>query len=34
MLKKDINDGLIPTYLCVTVGTTNSTAVDPAKELG
>ncbi|OMO92348.1 Pyridoxal phosphate-dependent decarboxylase [Corchorus olitorius] len=30
---KDINEGLIPLYLCATVGTTTTTAVDPVGPL-
>ncbi|KAL7603308.1 hypothetical protein Lser_V15G19346 [Lactuca serriola] len=29
MIKRDLEDGLIPIYLCATVGTTSTTAVDP-----
>ncbi|KAL7605183.1 hypothetical protein Lser_V15G19350 [Lactuca serriola] len=33
MIKRDLEDGLIPIYLCATVGTTSTTAVDPLGSL-
>lgn len=33
-ISNDIADGLVPFFLCATVGTTSSTAVDPLLELG
>ena len=33
-IKQDINDGLKPAFVCATVGTTSSTAIDPLKEIG
>eukprot|EP01112_Ceratiomyxa_fruticulosa_P015473 TRINITY_DN454_c0_g1_i2.p1 TRINITY_DN454_c0_g1~~TRINITY_DN454_c0_g1_i2.p1 ORF type:complete len:288 (+),score=63.69 TRINITY_DN454_c0_g1_i2:993-1856(+) len=33
-IKKDKENGLIPLYVCATVGTTSSTAVDPVEEIG
>lgn len=32
-ISSDLRNGLIPLYLCVTIGTTSSTAVDPVKPL-
>nr|UUJ74935.1 tyrosine decarboxylase [Cephalotaxus hainanensis] len=32
-IMKDISDGLHPTFLCATIGTTSSTAVDPLQKL-
>ena len=33
-IKADIVKGLIPGFVCATVGTTNTTAIDPIKEIG
>ena len=33
-MEKDVAAGLIPCYLCATVGTTSSAAVDPLQALG
>ncbi|KAJ0957915.1 putative pyridoxal phosphate-dependent decarboxylase, pyridoxal phosphate-dependent transferase [Helianthus annuus] len=33
VIEADLKDGLVPVYLCVTTGTTSTTAVDPIKEL-
>ncbi|KAL3645050.1 Tyrosine decarboxylase 2 [Castilleja foliolosa] len=33
-ISQDLASGLIPFFLCATVGTTSSTAVDPLRELG
>ena len=33
-IKADIDKGLIPGFVCATVGTTNTTAIDPIKEIG
>ena len=33
-IKQDIKDGLIPSFCCVTVGTTSSTAVDDVAAIG
>ncbi|GAQ86385.1 aromatic aldehyde synthase [Klebsormidium nitens] len=33
-VKKDLEAGLVPAFLCATVGTTSSTAIDPLKALG
>jgi aromatic-L-amino-acid decarboxylase len=33
-IQEDRNDGLHPFYVCGTVGTTSSTAIDPIKEIG
>lgn len=32
-IEKDVQNGLVPCYLCVTVGTTSTTAIDPIKPL-
>ena len=32
-VKADVEAGLMPVYVCATVGTTSSTAVDPVKDL-
>ena len=34
LIEKDINDGLKPIFVCATVGTTSSTALDPVSEIG
>jgi aromatic-L-amino-acid decarboxylase len=34
LIEKDINDGLKPIFVCATVGTTSSTALDPVDEIG
>ena len=33
-IKQDIDEGLTPAFVCATVGTTSSTALDPLKEIG
>ena len=33
-IEQDIKEGYIPVYVCATVGTTSSTAIDPLKEIG
>ena len=33
-IKADIDKGLTPGFVCATVGTTNTTAIDPIKEIG
>jgi len=33
-IKQDINEGLTPAFVCATVGTTSSTALDPLTEIG
>ena len=33
-IEQDITDGLTPAFVCATVGTTSSTALDPLKEIG
>ncbi|GAB4854559.1 hypothetical protein Ancab_023140 [Ancistrocladus abbreviatus] len=33
-MESDLSEGLLPLYLCATIGTTASCAVDPLKELG
>jgi aromatic-L-amino-acid decarboxylase len=33
-IEKDINEGLTPAFVCATVGTTSSTALDPLTEIG
>ena len=33
-INKDIKDGKTPAFVCATVGTTSSTAIDPLKEIG
>ncbi len=34
LIENDSAQGLIPTFVCATVGTTSSTAMDPLKEIG
>ena len=34
LIEKDINNGLKPIFVCATVGTTSSTAIDPVNEIG
>ena len=34
LIENDLAQGLIPTFVCATVGTTSSTAMDPLKEIG
>ena len=34
LIEKDINNGLKPIFVCATVGTTSSTALDPVDEIG
>ena len=33
-IERDILDGYIPTFVCASVGTTNTTAMDPISEIG
>ncbi|KAI3812783.1 hypothetical protein L1987_17495 [Smallanthus sonchifolius] len=33
VIQADVEQGLVPLYLCVTIGTTSTTAVDPIKDL-
>ncbi|KAI7742477.1 hypothetical protein M8C21_007638, partial [Ambrosia artemisiifolia] len=33
VIEADVEQGLVPLFLCVTVGTTSTTAIDPIKEL-
>lgn len=33
-IKQDLQDGLIPCFVCATVGTTSSNAIDPLSEIG
>jgi aromatic-L-amino-acid decarboxylase len=33
-IRRDINDGLIPCFVCATVGTTSSNAMDPIRDIG
>lgn len=34
LIEKDISNGLKPIFVCATVGTTSSTAIDPVNEIG
>ena len=34
LILEDINNGLHPAYVCATVGTTSSTAIDPVEDIG
>ena len=34
LILQDIDNGLQPSYVCATVGTTSSTAIDPVEEIG
>ena len=33
-IEKDLNDSKIPAFVCATIGTTSSTAIDPLSEIG